>query len=380
MDKFAKKIINIPKRLLLEEPLNLYSGIRGMFGESSKIAGLPPGSAIYTGFRKDTPFNIDLFSYSENHLEEKNNISIDEVINLPQDGNFKWINIEGIHHAEKVKEICDAFQIHPLTMEDILSVGQRPQIDDTENYLFVALKMLQFDSKKNKTLNEQVSFVLTKDLLITFQERKGDTFEAVRNRLRAGKGRIRKEGLDYLLYALVDTVVDHYFIVLEKFGDILEEIEERIMFQGQKRDFDLLYTLKRELIHIRRSVWPLREVISKLERDEIKLIRKHTQFYIRDVYDHTIQAIDSVETYRDFISSLGDLYQSVISNKLNQVMKTLTIFSVVFIPLTFIAGVYGINFENVPEYGWEYGYAYFWSLIVGMAVVTLAIFKYKKWM
>jgi magnesium transporter len=239
--------------------------------------------------------------------------------------------------------------------------------------------MLQFDEKKKKTVNEQVSFVLTKNLLITFQERKGDTFEAVRNRLRSGKGRIRKEGLDYLLYALTDTVVDHYFIVLEKFGDILEEIEERIMFQGQKRDFDLLYTLKRELIHIRRSVWPLREVIVKLERDEIKLIRKSTRLFIRDVYDHTIQAIDSVETYRDFISSLGDLYQSVISNKLNQVMKTLTIFSVIFIPLTFIAGVYGINFENVPEFKWEFGYAYFWSLLVGMAVLTLAIFKYKKW-
>lgn len=148
MDKLTKKIIDLPKRLLVEEPLNLYSGIRGMFRESSKIAGLPPGSAVYTGFRKDTPFNIDLFSYSENTLEEKNNISIEEIINLPKDGNFNWINIEGIHHAEKVKEICEAFGIHPLTMEDILSVGQRPQIDDTENYLFVALKMLQFDSKK----------------------------------------------------------------------------------------------------------------------------------------------------------------------------------------------------------------------------------------
>ncbi|WMN07684.1 magnesium/cobalt transporter CorA [Marivirga arenosa] len=379
MDKIAKKIINLPKRLLVEEPLNLYSGLRGMFHGSSKIAGLPPGSAVYTGTRKDTPFNIDLFTYNEKHLEERTNLSLEEAINMPKDGNFHWLNIEGLHHVDNIRSICEALGIHPLTMEDILSVGQRPQIDDTENYLFIALKMLQFDEEKNKTINEQVSFVLTDNLLITFQERKGDTFEAVRNRLRAGKGRIRKEGLDYLLYALVDTVVDHYFIVLEKFGDILEEIEERIMFSGQKKDFDLLYTLKRELIHIRRSVWPLREVISKLERDEIKLIRKQTRFYIRDVYDHTIQAIDSVETYRDFISSLGDLYQSVISNKLNQVMKTLTIFSVIFIPMTFIAGVYGINFENVPEFGWEYGYAYFWSLITGIAILTLAVFKFKKW-
>ncbi|WKV13624.1 magnesium/cobalt transporter CorA [Marivirga harenae] len=380
MDRFAKKIINLPKRLLVEEPLNLYSGIRGMFRESSKIAGLPPGSAVYTGVRKDTPFNIDLFTYRENHLEERINISIEEATNMPNDGNFHWLNIEGLNHVDNIKTICESLGIHPLNMEDILSVGQRPQIEDTGSYLFISTKMLQFDEKKNKTINEQVSFILFENLLITFQERKGDTFEAVRNRLRAGKGRIRKEGLDYLLYALVDTVVDHYFIVLEKFGDILEEIEERIMFLGQKRDFDLLYTLKRELIHIRRSVWPLREVISKLERDEIKLIRKQTRIFIRDVYEHTIQAIDSVETYRDFISSLGDLYQSVISNKLNQVMKTLTIFSVVFIPLTFIAGVYGINFENVPEFKWEYGYAYFWSLIIGFALVTLAVFKYKRWM
>lgn len=379
MDKIAKKIIDLPKRLLVKEPLNLYSGLRGMFRESSQIAGLPPGSAVYTGVRKDTPFSIDLFTYNENQLEEKNNISLEDLSQLSSKGGFHWVNIEGIHHVENVKSLCDAFNIHPLTMEDILSVGQRPQMDDTENYLFVALKMLQFDPEQKKTLNEQVSFVLTENILFTFQEHKGDTFEAVRNRLRAGKGRIRREGLDYLLYALVDTVVDNYFIVLEKFGDILEEIEERIMFSGQKRDFDLLYTLKRELIHIRRSVWPLREVISKLERDEIKLIRKETRMFIRDVYDHTIQAIDSVETYRDFISSLGDLYQSVISNKLNQVMKTLTIFSVIFIPLTFIAGVYGINFENVPEFGWQYGYAYFWSLIVGMAIITLVVFKVKKW-
>lgn len=379
MDKITKKIINLPKRLLVEEPLNLYSGFRGMFRESSKMAGLPPGSAVYTGVRKDTPFKIDLFTYSESNLEEKTDISLEEAINIPEDGNFHWINVEGIHHVDKVKAICDAFQVHPLTMEDILSVGQRPQIDDSENYLFVSLKMLQFNPDENKTLDEQVSFVLTKNLLITFQERKGDTFDAVRNRLKKGKGKIRKEGLDYLFYALIDTIVDHYFIVLEKFGDILEEIEERIMFLGQKKDFDLLYTLKRELIHVRRSVWPLREVVSKLERDDIKLIRKHTRIYMRDVYDHTIQAIDSVETYREFISSLGDLYQSVISNKLNQVMKTLTIFSVIFIPLTFIAGVYGINFENVPEFGWEYGYAYFWILILVMAIATLTIFKIKKW-
>jgi magnesium transporter len=219
-----------------------------------------------------------------------------------------------------------------------------------------------------------------KNMVITFQERKGDTFEGVRTRIRAGKGRIRKEGSDYLLYALIDTVVDHYFIVLESFGDILEDIEERIMYAGDKKDFDRLYELKREMIHIRRSVWPLREVISKLERDDLRLIKKTTRFFIRDVYDHTIQAIDSVETYRDFISSLGDLYQSVISNKMNQVMKTLTIISVIFIPLTFIAGLYGINFENVPEFSWEYGYAYFWGLIITSAIVTLTLFRVKKWL
>ncbi len=379
MDKLTKKIIELPKRLLVKEPLNLYTGIRGMFRDSSKIAGLPPGHAVYTGIRKDSPFNISVFSYTENYLTEEENVSLETLMDLSKTDDFKWVNIEGIYHVDQVKKICENFDIHPLTMEDILSVEQRPKIDESEEYLYIALRMLQFDPDKRKTVSEQVSFVLKNNIVFTFQERKGDTFEGVRTRLRAGKGRIRKEGCDYLLYALIDTVVDHYFIVLESFGDILEDIEERIMYAGDKKDFDRLYELKREMIHIRRSVWPLREVISKLERDDLKLIKKTTRFYIRDVYDHTIQAIDSVETYRDFISSLGDLYQSVISNKMNQVMKTLTIFSVIFIPLTFIAGVYGINFENVPEFSWEYGYAYFWGLIIASALVTLVLFKVKKW-
>ncbi|GAA5032364.1 cobalt/magnesium transport protein CorA [Marivirga lumbricoides] len=379
MDKIARKIINLPKRLLVEEPLNLYSGVRGMFRDSHKRAGLPPGQPFYTGVRTDIPFSISVFSYSATDIIEKENISIEELKALSDSEKYLWVNIEGIHHVDEVKSICDFYEIHPLTMEDILSVEQRPQIDESENYLFIALKMLQFDQENRKTLGEQVSFILRENMVITFQEKKGDTFEAVRVRLRAGKGRIRNGGSDYLLYALIDTVVDNYFVVLEKFGDELEEIEERIMLEGRKRDFSMLYELKREMIHIRRSVWPLREVVSKLERDDIKLVKKSTRVYIRDVYDHTIQAIDSVETYRDFISSLSDLYQSVISNKLNEVMKTLTILSAIFIPLTFIAGVYGINFENVPEFSWDYGYAYFWGLIIVVGGLTGLIFKIKRW-
>jgi magnesium transporter len=380
MDKFTKKIIDLPKRLLVQEPLNLYTGIRGMFRESTTNAGLPPGQAVYTGLTKDTPFKISAFVYSADQLEEIEVISFEKVKNLHKNKQFLWLNIEGIHHVDQVKQICEHYDIHPLNIEDILSVEQRPKIEDTDQYLYTAVRMLQFNPKTRKTVSEQVSMILLHDVLITFQERSGDTFDAVRNRLRGGKGRIRKEGSDYLLYALLDTIVDHYFIVLEKFGDQLEDIEERILRIGQKRDFEVLYELKREMIHVRRSVWPLREVISKLERDDLKLIKKSTRIFIRDVYDHTIQAIDSVETYRDFISSLGDLYQSVISNKMNQVMKTLTIISVIFIPLTFIAGLYGINFENVPELKWKYGYAYFWSLLISAASLTLIVFKRKKWL
>lgn len=380
MDKLTKKIIDLPKRLLVQEPLNLYTGIRGMFRGSSTIAGLPPGQAVYTGIRKDTPFKISAFVYTENHLEEKEDISFDDIKTSHQNNQFLWLNVEGIHHVEQVKQICEHYEIHPLTLEDILSVEQRPKIEDTDQYIYTAVRMLQFDPKTRKTVTEQVSILLLDNILLTFQERPGDTFEAVRNRLRAGKGRIRKEGSDYLFYALLDTIVDHYFVVLEKFGDQLEDIEERILRIGQKRDFEVLYELKREMIHVRRSVWPLREVISRLERDDLKLIKKSTRIFIRDVYDHTIQAIDSVETYRDFISSLSDLYQSIISNKMNQVMKTLTIISVIFIPLTFIAGLYGINFQNVPEFQWEYGYAYFWALLISAATFTLYIFKRKKWL
>ncbi len=380
MDKNLKKIINLPKRLLVKEPLHLYTGIRSMFRASSTIAGLPPGQAVYTGIRKESPFRLSVFKYSEHDLEELENVPPSALPSLQKPHTFLWINVEGIHHVAQVKEICDIYGIHALTLEDILTVEQRPKIDDSEEYIYTATRMLQFDQDSRKTLSEQVSIVLLPDVLITFQERPGDTFDAVRNRLRSGKGRIRKEGSDYLFYALLDTIVDHYFIVLEKFGDELEDIEERILTAGKKRDFEVLYELKREMIHIRRSVWPLREVISRLERDDLKLIKKSTRIFIRDVYDHTIHAIDSVETYRDFISSLSDLYQSVISNKMNQVMKTLTIISVIFIPLTFIAGLYGINFENVPELKWRYGYAYFWSLIITAASITLLIFKSKKWL
>lgn len=375
----ALKLKDIPKRIV-KDPLMIYSGIKGMFHQTKDRVGLPPGQAIYTGTYHDEPYNISYFQYSDHHLDEHKNQQLDDVKKLAHADDFVWINFQGIHHAEQVRELCEAFNIHSLTIEDILSVEQRPKIEETENYVFVVCKMLLHNSKTRKNSSEQVSLILGENFVISFQEIEGDTFDPVRERLRAGKGRIRKEGSDYLLYALLDTIVDHYFVILEKIGDVLEDIEGEIMLKGKKDSFDRLYALRREMIHIRRSVWPLREVVSKMERDDMKLIKKNTRIYIRDVYDHTIQAIDSVETYRDFISSLGDLYQSVISNRMNAVMKTLTIISVIFIPLTFVAGVYGMNFDYIPELKWDYGYAYFWGLIVSLLTGTLVLFRVKNWL
>ena len=215
MDKNLKKIIDLPKRLLVDEPLNLYTGIRGMFRESQTIAGLPPGQAVYTGVSRDQPFTMSVFVYDEHSLEEQSDLSLEKLKALDHQDKLLWLNIEGIHHVEQVKAVCDYFEIHPLTLEDILTVEQRLKLDDTANYIYTALRMLQFKSASRKTVSEQVSIILMKDVLITFQENLGDNFDQVRERLRIGKGRIRSAGSDYLYYALIDTVVDHYFIVME---------------------------------------------------------------------------------------------------------------------------------------------------------------------
>lgn len=347
--------------------------------KSSKKAGRPPGTLEYVGKERLEPIKTSIFNYSGDHFEEKPELALDKVLLYKEVEGTTWINFVGIHDVQSVQQVCQHFNIHPLTIEDIISTEQRPKLEENEDYIYVVVKMLEYDVATGKIMVEQVSLILGYNYVISFQEKPGDTFEAVRNRLRAGKGRIRIAGSDYLFYALIDTIVDNYFLILEKFGDDLEEIEEEILANPRQSSLSSLYNLKRETVILRRSVWPLREVVHKLEREDLLLIKKETRIYLRDVYDHTIRVIETIENFRDVLSGMVDLYQSTISNKLNMVMKVLTIISTIFIPLTFIVGVYGMNFVHMPELEWKFGYPGVWMVMIAVFLGMIYFFKKKKW-
>lgn len=324
--------------------------------------------------------SIQLFNYDGEGLEEKELQSAEETFVYRDDPHSSWININGVHNVQLVETICRHYGIHPLTIEDIVSTDQRPKIEEGDGYVYVVLKMMEYDIEKESIQVEQVSLLLGKNFVLSFQEREGDTFAAVRDRLRAGKGRIRSRKSDYLMYTLIDSVVDNYFIIMEKVGDSMALIEEKLLLNASKENFDAVYSLKREMLAVRRSTWPLRELVYKLERDEIALIQRDTQVFLRDVYDHVIQVIDTVETYRDLLSGMVDLYHSTMSTRTNDVMKVLTVISTIFIPLTFIVGIYGMNFEVMPELHWRYGYMIVWIVMLAIVGGMVWAFRRKGWL
>jgi len=290
-----------------------------------------------------------------------------------------WINVDGLHEIDVIEKIGVHFGIHPLVLEDILNTGQRTKAEDFENYIYIVLKMLVFDETVDHITAEQVSLILGPHFLISFQEKEGDVFDFVRERIRKARGRIRKSGCDYLAYALMDAVVDHYFAILEKLGDKIELIEDQLLEKPTPRILEDIHHLKREIIFFRKQVWPLREVISSLIKEPSELIQETTHIFLRDVYDHTIQVIDTIESFRDVLSGLSDLYLSTVSNRMNEVMKVLTIMATIFIPLTFIAGIYGMNFEFMPELKWRWAYPGLWVMLILIFVAMMAWFKKKKW-
>jgi magnesium transporter len=267
-----------------------------------------------------------------------------------------------------------------LVIEDIVNPQQRPKMEDFGEYIYIVFKMLQYDEKENLIKIEQVSIIFGKNYAISFQEIKGDIFEPIRHRIRNGKGRIRKMKSDYLAYSLMDTIVDNYYTILESLGDRIEEMEGKVVTDPKPETLQEIYGLKRDMIFLRKSVWPLREVINSLERDELPLIHKATRKFFRDVYDHTIQVIDTVETFRDMLIGMHDTYLSSISNRMNEIMKVLTIIATIFIPLTFITGVYGMNFAIMPELKWRWAYFGVWGVILVIAVSMLIYFRRKKWL
>ena len=346
----------------------------------SRKAGLPPGSLVHIGDIKDVATRISVLDYDEQNCSESVLTDLDQCIVLRDKPSVTWVDIDGIHDIQALEKIGHCFGLHPLVMEDILNTDQRPKLEDYGDYLYIVLRMLTNGSETGEIASEQVSLILGENFVLAIQEGvEGDVFEPLRTRIRSGKGLVRKLGADYLAYSLIDAVVDNYFILLEKTGERVELLEESLMSDPDPQTLQLLHHLKREMIYLRKSVWPLREVVSAMQRGDSALIKPGTGVYLRDVYDHTIQVIDTVETFRDMLSSMLDIYLSSISNRTNSVMKVLTVIATIFMPLTWIAGIYGMNFKNMPELGWSYGYVAVWLAMLAVAGGMVIYFKKKKW-
>ncbi|QFZ53623.1 magnesium/cobalt transporter CorA [Oceanihabitans sp. IOP_32] len=346
----------------------------------NKKLGQIPGSIIYTGKKRSQKLFIEVFDYNKEECIEKELLTVEESFDFKLSDSVTWINLNGLNHVKDIEKLGQHYNLHPLVLEDIANISQRPKIDEYEDYLFVVLKMLYYDAN-NKVAAEQVSFVLGKNYVLSFQESDGDVFDGVRDRIRHSKGRVRSLHSDYLLYILIDAIVDHYFNIIDVLGDKIEDFET-LIFSGKATDeiSKDIQDLKREILKVRRAIFPLREVLSRIEKNESTLIHKKTKTFYRDIYDHLIQVSENIDIYREMIWSLMDMYMTTISNKMNEVMKVLTIMSTIFIPLTFIAGIYGMNFEHMPELSYKYAYFILWGVMILIFIGLLLYFKRKKWL
>jgi len=345
----------------------------------SKKSGLPAGSLIHIGHKKVKETNISLIDYGKDSHTEQTIKRISQCFPYKDDRTITWINIDGLHDVRIMEELGTCFGFHPLTLEDVLNTDQRPKLEDFGDYIYIVLKMIELDKNTGEISIEQVSIIFGKNFLVSFQEQPLDIYIPLRNRLRDSKSAIRKEGSDFLAYQLIDLIVDNYFKVLEYIGERIEKIENKLVLNPTQKTLKAIHGLKREMLFIRKSVWPLREVISNMERGHFLLIKKPTGLYIRDIYDHTIQIIDTVEIYRDMLSGMVEIYLSSMSNKLNEIMKVLTIFASIFIPITFIASMFGMNFKYMPELDWRWSYPAVWAVMIGIGVFLILYFKRKKW-
>jgi magnesium transporter len=342
----------------------------------SAKAGMPPGTLVHIGEKRREDVTITVIGYDKDRFEERICERPEEV--FPGfDRPVTWVNVNGLHDTAIVRAICDRAGIHPLTQEDIVHTGQRPKLEDYGDYLYIVIRMLSFEDGSIR--EEQVSIVLGDTWVISFQEREGDVFSPVRERLRQSRGRIRVSGADYLMYALLDALVDAYFLVIEEFSSRVEMLEEKVIGEPEPGVPEAVYGLRRELRILRQSIWPLREVVSTFARGDSGLVTAPTLVYLRDVHDHTVQAAEAVETYRDTVAGVLEVYLSNASRRMNEVIKVLTIIATIFIPLTFIAGVYGMNFAFMPELAQPWGYPVTLLGMLAVALVMLAFFRKRRW-
>jgi len=339
-----------------------------------------PGSVKYVGVERESPVRLHILDYNETDFTEKELETLQESLPFKESPSVTWLNISGVNDEKIIHEVGELFKIHPLVLEDIANTTQRPKIEEHDNFLFVIIKMSYLKVETREVVLEQISLLIGKDYVISLQEKEGDILEGLRDRIRNNKGKIRKLGSDYLMYGILDAVVDHYFSVLELIGEEIEDLEDQLLMSASQELLTKIYSLKKELVYVRRSIWPMRELVSRLQQNEYDLIGEHTFVYLRDVYDHTLQVVETLDTFREMSSGLLDLYLSTVSNKMNEVMKVLTIFAAIFIPLTFIAGVYGMNFKFIPGLESRLAFPVWWACIIFMVVGMIYFFKRKKWL
>ena len=347
--------------------------------KSTKALNQAPGTVTYVGRKENTETVLEVIDYNAESYERHSNQTPEAAFKFEEETKTTWININGLSKTKEIEKLGKYFELHPLIIEDIVNTNQRPKIDEYQDYFFIVAKMLYY-KEDGELENEHISIVLGKDYVLTFQEAGGDVFDGVRDRLSSAKGRIRSRGADYLMYALLDAIVDHYFVVVEEMSDKIETMEEQLLSAQPSDEITFeIQELKRTMLRIRRAVFPLREVVSRLEKVNSDLIQEQTVNYIKDLFDHIIQVSENIDIYREMSWGLMDMYMTTINNKMNEVMKVLTIMASIFIPLTFIAGIYGMNFEYMPELQWKYSYFILWGVMFVLFLLMIFFFKKKKW-
>ena len=347
-------------------------------GKAKMRAGLPPGTLIHVGKKKTEKSEFELIQYDEEVLDAFSCNETQEVVAKFDTNKRNWINLDGLHNVEMIKELGTHFKLSPLLLEDVLNTDQRPKLETYDGIIFFPLKALN-TVKGTEIEYEQISLILGEDYLISFQEKEGDMFDGLRERIKDPANRLRQKQIDYLFYRLVDTIVDNYYVVMETLGTQIEDIEEEVYLEPKPATLNKIQDIKKELIFLRKSIYPIREAVSQLIRNDFKYVSEDTTKFLQDVYDHIIQIIETFETYRDLTSNLMDMYMTTISNRMNEVMKVLTVISTIFIPLTFLSGLYGMNFQYMPELNWQYGYFTVLGLMVACVLGMIYYFKRKGW-
>lgn len=353
--------------------------LRRITKNTSIKKGLKPGSLIHIGTVKNIKPKVNLIEFGEDFFDEKELSNIDDFFLKEECNHFRWINVDGLSDISIIEKIGEKFKLHPLLLEDVLNTNSRPKVEEYDSCVFTLIKLINFNSKNTQLIEDQLSLVIGDNFIISFQERTSKLFDTLIQRIKMGKGIIRKAGIGYLCYSIIDTAVDDYFEVLEKIEDRIEELEEELISHPSQNILKNIYGLKRELIFLRKSVWPVREVVNNLQNTGNEYIKRDISIYMKDVGDHVIQVIDTIQLFIDIISGMLDTYLSSVNNKMNEIMKVLTIFSTIFIPITFLAGVYGMNFPNMPEYKIQWMYPVFWSVCIVSTCSMLYYFRKRNW-